>query len=389
MEFSFNNTEIAFRAKSDAELKNSNLLFTAIGYNWLVKAGPALVNMAFALHLPVKGIIKKTVFKQFCGGESIEDCSKTIDLLHSYKIGTILDYSVEGKEADEDFEFTTQQTIRTIRMAHNNEKIPFSVFKVSGLARLDLLTKVSEGKSLTPAEQTEFEKVRERIGRICKEAYIQHVRLFIDAEESWFQLAIDQIVEEMMELYNKEEVIIYNTVQMYRHDRLQYIADAYARAEQKGYHMGLKIVRGAYMEKERERAAQMGYTDPIQPDKAATDRDYNKALEFCITHIHRMAVCVGTHNEDSSAHMASLMQKHTIAKNDKRIYFSQLFGMSDHISYNLSHAGYFVSKYLPYGPVQSVLPYLFRRAQENTSVQGQAGRELSLVQQELKRRKLH
>lgn len=385
----FNNTEVAFKAKSHAELKNSHLLFTAIGYNWLVKAGPFLVDTAFALRLPVKGLIKKTVFKQFCGGESIEDCSHTIDSLFKYGIGTILDYSVEGKESDEDFEFTTQQTIRTIHMAHNNPKIPFSVFKVSGLARLDLLTKVSEKKQLTSAEEKEFAKIKERIGRICKVASEQQVRLFIDAEESWYQFAIDEIVDEMMSLYNKDRALIYNTVQMYRHDRLEFIKKSYEKAVAGHYYLGLKIVRGAYMEKERERAAKFGYTDPIQKDKKSSDHDYNEALKFCINHIDNMAICAGSHNEESSAYLAQLMEEKGISPNDSRVYFSQLFGMSDHISYNLAFSGYNVAKYLPYGPVQSVLPYLFRRAQENTSVQGQAGRELSLIKQELKRRKIH
>ena len=384
----FSNTEIAFKAKSNGDLRNSYMLFKALGYNWLVQVGPAMVSAAFAVSLPIKGIIKSTVFKQFCGGESIEDCAKTIESLNKYGIGTILDYSVEGKEAEEDFEHTTKETIETIAKAQNNPKIPFSVFKVTGLARMDLLTKVNDGKNLSSAEAAEFARVKERVNRICKVAYDKNVRLFIDAEESWIQNTIDNLVDEMMEMYNKNEIIVYNTLQFYRHDRLAFLKQSYQKAVEKNYHLGVKLVRGAYMEKERVRAQQLSYTDPIQPNKEASDKDYNEALQFCIKHIDRIAICAGTHNEESCKILAEMMAEAKLTNNERRIYFSQLFGMSDNLSYNLANAGYNVAKYLPYGPVKAVMPYLFRRAQENTSAKGQAGRELTLILREMKRRRL-
>jgi proline dehydrogenase len=384
----FSNTEIAFKAKSNGDLRNSYMLFKALGYNWLVQVGPAMVNAAFAISLPIKGIIKSTVFKQFCGGESIEDCAKTIESLSKYGIGTILDYSVEGKEAEEDFEHTTKETIETIAKAHNNPKIPFSVFKVTGLARMDLLSKVNDGKTLSSTETAEFARVRERVNRICKSAYDKNVRIFIDAEESWIQKTIDNLVDEMMEMYNKNEAIVYNTLQFYRHDRLDFLKQSFQRAVEKKYQIGVKLVRGAYMEKERVRAQQLSYTDPIQPNKEASDEDYNEALQFCVKNIDRIAICAGTHNEESCKFLAEMMAEANLPTNDRRIYFSQLFGMSDNLSYNLANAGYNVAKYLPYGPVKAVMPYLFRRAQENTSAKGQAGRELTLILKEMKRRRL-
>ncbi|MEI6881450.1 MAG: proline dehydrogenase family protein [Bacteroidota bacterium] len=384
----FSNTEIAFKAKSNGDLRNSYMLFKALGYNWLVRVGPAMVNAAFAVSLPIKGIIKSTVFKQFCGGESIEDCAKTIESLNKYGIGTILDYSVEGKEAEEDFEHTTKETIETIAKAQNNPKIPFSVFKVTGLARMDLLNKVNDGKTLSSDENDEFARVKERVNRICKSAYDKNVRIFIDAEESWIQKTIDNLADEMMEMYNKSEAIVYNTLQFYRHDRLAFLKQSYQKAADNNYHLGVKLVRGAYMEKERVRAQQLSYTDPIQPNKEASDKDYNEALQFCIKHIDRIAICAGTHNEESCKILAEMMGGSNLPNNDRRIYFSQLFGMSDNLSYNLANAGYNVAKYLPYGPVKAVMPYLFRRAQENTSAKGQAGRELTLILKEMKRRRL-
>lgn len=383
----FNNTEIAFKAKSDGELRNSHFLFKAIGYNWLVQIGPAMVNACFAIHLPIKGIIKATVFKQFCGGESINDCELAMNTMHKYGVGTILDYSVEGEEHESVFEATAEEIIRTVKKAAGDKRIPFSVFKVTGVMRFGLLESLNDGKTPTEAEAQELSKAKARIEKICQTAYDLNVRIFIDAEESWIQNTIDQIAEEMMMKYNSQKAIVYNTLQFYRHDRLAYLKEAFKRAEAANYHYGIKLVRGAYMEKEGERAKQLGYQNPIQPNKEATDKDYDLALEFCIDNIQKMAICAGSHNENSSQLLVSLMAKKGLNKNDERVYFSQLFGMSDHLSYNLAHHGYNVAKYLPYGPVKSVLPYLFRRAQENTSVQGQAGRELSLIEKEIKRRK--
>lgn len=384
---SFNNTEIAFKAKSNTELKKSYLLFKAIGYNWLVKTGPVLVNAAFAIHLPIKGLIRSTVFSQFCGGENMEDCNNTIDHLHSYKVGTILDYSVEGEEKEESFDATFRETLATIKKAVNNPKIPFCVFKVTGVGRFDLLAKVNNKENLTAEEESEFGRVKNRIYNICKAAHDSNVRIFIDAEESWIQDTIDTLAHEMMLEFNKKDCIVYNTIQLYRHDRLAFLKASYADAEKHNYLLGVKLVRGAYMEKERKRAEEKGYPSPIQPDKASSDRDYNEALRFSVEHIKRIHICAGSHNEDSSFLLTQLMAEKGIRHDDERIYFSQLFGMSDHISFNLANAGYRVAKYLPYGPVKAVMPYLFRRAAENTSVKGQAGRELTLISKEMARRR--
>lgn len=384
---SFDNTDIAFKAKTNASLQQSYFLFKVIGYNWLVKMGTPLVNTAFSIGLPIKGLIKKTVFKQFCGGESMDDCDQTMAELYRYGIGTILDYSVEGEEKEEVFENTMKETLLTIKKAANNPQIPFCVFKVTGMGRFDILAKVSSNETLTAAEETEFGKIKNRIYTICKSAFDNNVRIFIDAEESWIQESIDRMAEEMMKEFNQQSAIVYNTIQLYRHDRLAYLKECHKQAVEQHYILGVKLVRGAYMEKERKRAADLGYASPIQPDKTASDRDYDEALAFCIEHINRIHLCAGSHNESSSLLLAKLMDEQHIPNNDQRIYFSQLYGMSDHISFNLSNAGYNVAKYLPYGPVKAVMPYLFRRAAENTSVKGQAGRELTLISREVARRK--
>ena len=332
-------------------------------------------------------MIKQTIFEQFCGGESIDKCDRRIQSLAKYNIGTILDYSVEGKSSEDDFNRVTQETIRTILKAKEDDNIPFAVFKTSGLARLELLEKVSNSKiELNKEEKEEFKRVKERINSICKTAHKNNVRLFIDAEESWIQDAIDDIAVSMMRKYNSEQAIVFNTLQMYRWDRFAYLKQSYADAENGNYFLGLKIVRGAYMEKERERAEKMGYPSPIQKDKISCDNDYNLALRFCINHIDKIALCAGTHNEQSSMLLTQLMAENNILKNDQRVYFSQLLGMSEHISFNLSKHEYNVAKYMPYGPVKDVIPYLIRRAEENTSIAGQTGRELSLIIKEKKRR---
>lgn len=386
--FSFNNTEIAFKPKTNAELNKAHLLFKSLGLTWLVNSGPSLVNFAFGLRLPIKGLIKKTIFAQFCGGENIEECQAAIKVLKQYHIGTILDYSVEGEETTEAFEATAAETIRTIDQATNNPDIPFSVFKVTGVARMDLLQKWSSGNELSAEEQKGFDVTYQRINKICEHAYKNKVRIFIDAEETWIQPAIDFIAEEMMTLYNQQDCIVYNTIQFYRHDRLEYLKKLHQKTSDKKIILGIKLVRGAYMEKERLRAIEMNYPSPIQLTKEKSDQDYNLALNYCIDNIQNIHICAGTHNEESSYHLASIMKEKGINNEDERIYFSQLLGMSDHISFNLAKAGYRVAKYVPYGPVKSVLPYLIRRAQENSSAKGQAGRELSLIESELKRRKL-
>ncbi|MFM2208300.1 MAG: hypothetical protein RL213_2275 [Bacteroidota bacterium] len=382
----FEDTQTAFASKSDQDLLRAYWLFKVISFNWLVKISPPLVNAAIALRLPIKPLISATVFRHFCGGETISDCEKTIRTLYSFKVGTILDYSVEGKESETDFEHCLENTLATIRRAKGDPAVPFSVFKPTGIARFALLEKLNARLPLSVEEAEENTRFRNRFDTICRTASEYGVPVFIDAEESWIQDAIDDIATEMMSRYNRERVIVYNTVQLYRHDRLAYLTSAIGKAKAEGYKAGYKLVRGAYMEKERARAQKMGYPSPIQPDKSATDRDYNAALETCIGHLEHVAVCVGSHNEESNLLMTRLMERNGIVAGHPHIWFSQLYGMSDHITFNLSSAGYNVAKYVPYGPVTAVLPYLIRRAQENTSVAGQTGRELRLIMSERKRR---
>ncbi|MDA7768108.1 proline dehydrogenase family protein [Flavobacteriales bacterium] len=385
---SFDNTEIAFKAKSTSDLQKTYWLFKLVGNNFLVKLGPALLNIAFFLRLPIKSLIKNTIFEQFCGGESIKDCEKRIQSLARYNVNTILDYSVEGSSNKENFDLTASEIIRTIERAKDDENIPFAVFKTSGLARIELLEKISTNSTLNEKEKIEFELLKDRVKLICQKAYDLEVRIFIDAEESWIQNAIDDLATSMMRIYNTEKAIVYNTLQMYRWDRIAFLKQSYADAENGNYYLGLKIVRGAYMEKERERAAELGYSSPIQKDKESCDKDYDLALAYCINHIDKIAICAGTHNEKSSLKLIDLMRENNILKDDNRVYFSQLLGMSDHISFNLANEGYNVVKYMPYGPVKLVMPYLIRRAQENTSISGQTGRELSLIIKERNRRSI-
>lgn len=384
---SFDNTAVAFEAKSDAELKKANLLFSVVNNPTMSDLATGSVKIALKLGLPVKGIIKNTVFELFCGGETIEESKKTISELSKHGIGTILDYSVEGGVDEESFEITKAEIIKTVNTAKLSLDIPFSVFKVTGLASTPLLQKVQEGKELTKEEKAAFERIRQRVDDICKTAFESNVPILIDAEETWIQEPIDKMAYEMMEKYNKEKAIVYNTFQMYRSDMLDNLKRAFHYAAMNSHYLGAKLVRGAYMEKERERAEEKGYPSPINPSKEATDDAYNMALSFCIDNKQRVSVVNGSHNEYSNYYLALLMEKHSMAVNDPRVWFAQLYGMSDNISFNLSKAGYNVAKYVPYGPVKSVMPYLFRRAQENTSVAGQSSRELSLIRRELKRRK--
>lgn len=384
---SFENTKIAFSGKSDPELKKAYWLFKIISKNFLVKIGPPFVSFAINIGLPITGLIKKTIFKHFCGGDSIQDCDKTVRLLGRYGVGTILDYSVEGKEKEETFEATLREIIKTIERAKDDTNIPISVFKLTGIARFALLEKLDAKESLSSKEYQEFEKIKERVDAICRAGYEANVRVFFDAEESWIQDTTDYLALQMMQKYNKEKAIVYNTIQMYRWDRLEYLKNTHKIALADDFYLGVKLVRGAYMEKERKRATDFSYPSPIQPNKEASDQDYDLALHYCVDHIDRISLCAGTHNEASSMLLVDLMSQKGIAKDDKRIYFSQLLGMSDNLSFNLAHAGYNVVKYVPYGPVKAVLPYLFRRAQENTSIAGQTGRELKLLIKEIERRK--
>lgn len=384
---SFDDTSVAFSAKSDKELKKMHFLFSAMNNKLLVDIGTYLMKGSLRWGLPVKGLIKKTVFDHFCGGETIRECAATIQDLAKYNIGTILDYSVEGATDEKGFDRTTEEILMTIEKAKGNPLIPFTVFKVTGLASSALLEKKQKGEELSDKERQEFDLVRGRVEKICKKACENDVRVFVDGEESWLQDSIDELVYEMMAKFNQEKAIVYNTYQMYRKDMLANFRKAFHYAVTYNYYLGAKLVRGAYMEKERERAEEKGYEDPIQVDKAATDADYNRALLFCLDHKQRISLCSGSHNEYSNYYLTLLMDKHGLKNNDERVYFAQLYGMSDNISFNLSHAGYNVAKYVPYGPIKAVMPYLFRRAEENTSISGQSSRELTLIKTELKRRK--
>ncbi len=382
----FNNTEIAFADKTNADLKRSYWLFKIIGWSWLIKIGPTVLKIFMPFYFPIP-IIKATIFKQFCGGESIEDCETTISELAKNNIKTILDYSVEGKQEEEVFEENLQEALRTIQKAKQHPFIPFSVIKLTGFARFELLQKMNDKKQLSEKEIAEFEKVKTRVNTLCEAAFNSEIPLFIDAEETWIQDPIDMLVLEMMQKYNKQKAIVYNTVQLYRWDRLAFFKHLLEIAEKENFFIGMKLVRGAYVEKERERAIKMNYKDPIQKTKEDTDKDFNLALKFCVENINRISFCCGTHNEESSQYLIDLMKQHQLAINDSRIYFAQLLGMSNHISVNLAKANFNVAKYVPYGPVKDVTPYLIRRAEENTSIAGQTGRELQLILKELERRK--
>lgn len=388
MALDFSNTEIAFKGKSDKDLKKAYYLFKMVSSPGLVTFGNWATPIAFKLRLPIIGLIKKTIFNQFCGGEYIDECTAKIKELSDNKVGTILDYSLEGKESDADLDLTTAEVIKTIERAKNDPAIPFSVFKPTGISKFYLLEKANFGfDKLSAADAADLEKVKVRMHAICSKAKELNVPVFIDAEDSWIQDAIDILAEEMMVTYNTEKAIVFNTLQLYRWDRLDYLKKLHQKALSHNTKVGVKLVRGAYMEKERNRAAEKGYKDPIQPNKEATDADYNAALEYCVQHAADFSLCAGSHNEISAHTLADLLEKYGIAKDDKRFYFAQLLGMSDHITFNLSFNNYNVAKYVPYGPVKEVMPYLIRRAQENTSVAGQTGRELKLIVQERKRRK--
>lgn len=383
----FENTEVAFSLKSDSQLERAHFLFKMIQSQPMVRIGTAVTNFALKAHLPVEGLIRSTVFDHFCGGVTEEDCLPNIDNMYTKNVHAILDYSVEGKETEEQFDNALAKTLKTIDFAKEKEAIPFAVFKPTGFGRFALYQKITEKEALTTDEKSEWIRVVERYHTVCKAAVSKDVPLLIDAEESWMQDAADNLVEELMEIYNKEKAIVFNTLQMYRHDRLEYLKGLHQRAHQKGYHIGMKVVRGAYMEKERERAEEKGYPSPICVNKQATDDNYNAAIIYMMEH-QNMALFAGTHNEESSYLLMELAKKHNVAANDLRMWFGQLYGMSDHISFNLAKEGYNVAKYVPFGPVRDVMPYLIRRAEENTSVAGQTSRELNLIKTEKKRRKL-
>ncbi len=382
----FEDTKTAFALKSEAELERAYFLFKMIKSEPLVRIGTAITNFALKAHLPVEQLIRASVFDHFCGGVTEEDCLPVIEKMYEYNVHSVLDYSVEGKEAENQFDLALEKTLQNINFAKEKPSIPFAVFKPSGFGRFSLFQKISEGSSLTAQEQINWNNVIDRFETACKSAHDKDVCLLIDAEESWMQDAADDLIESMMEKYNTKKAIVYSTLQMYRWDRLDYLKKLHQSAQAKGYKIGMKMVRGAYMEKERDRAEEKGYPSPICKDKVTTDENYNAGIDYMLTG-KGLSLYAGTHNEVSTLKVMELAKAKGLKKNNKTIWFGQLYGMSDHITYNLAKEGYNVSKYLPYGAVRDVMPYLIRRAEENTSVAGQTSRELSLLKKERKRRK--
>jgi proline dehydrogenase len=382
----FNDTKTAFALKSDAQLRKASWLFKLVASKSLVGLGKKAAGLAMKLRLPIREVVKQTVYDQFVGGETIDECEEIIKKMLEHNVYSLLDYSIEGKETDADFDRTKDKIVQTIKYGASHEGVPFAVFKPTGVARFAILEKYSAGKPLSEFESRAWSRAKNRIEEICYTAYKFGLKVMIDAEESWIQKAIDDVTREMMERFNQEETVIYNTLQMYRRDRLEYLQESLEMARQKGYHLGVKFVRGAYMEKERQRAQEMGYPDPINPTKEASDKMYNDGLRFALEHLEEVSFVAGSHNEQSSQLLAQLMDEKGLDRNDRRIWFSQLYGMSDNLSFNLAEAGYNVVKYLPFGPVAETLPYLIRRAEENSAAGGQTSRELNLIEKELHRR---
>lgn len=384
----FDNTQIAFSLKSDTELERAYFLFKLIANEPLVRIGTAVTNFALKASLPVEGLIRATVFDHFCGGVNEDDSLKVVDKLFTKGVSSVLDYSVEGKEEEEQFDAVLEKTLKLIEFAKEKKAIPFAVFKPSGFGRIDLYEEVSLGKKLNLSEFDEWNRVVARFEKVCKASYDSDVALLIDAEESWMQDAVDNLVEEMMVKYNKSKPIVFNTLQMYRWDRLDYLKKLHEKAKAEGFFIGMKLVRGAYMEKENERAIEKGYPTPICASKEATDENYDAAVKYMVDHLDMMSIFEGTHNEASTYFLMNLMEEKGIKSTEDKIWFGQLYGMSDNISYNLAAEGYNVAKYLPFGPVKDVMPYLIRRAEENTSVAGQTSRELAMIKAERDRRKV-
>ncbi|UXP31187.1 proline dehydrogenase family protein [Reichenbachiella agarivorans] len=383
----FDDTEVAFNDKSDFDLKRMYFLFFTMNNPLIAKLGIWLTELALKIHLPIKFLVKKTIFAQFCGGESLKDSIKTVEKLGDSYIHTILDYSVEGESKEKVFDQNKVEIIQSLKLAQTTSNIPTGVMKLTGFVAFDLLVKKQARKEFTKEEQVRWDAFIQRVEEICQYAVDSEKYLFIDAEESWIQEPIDEIVNDLMKKHNKRTVYIFNTYQLYKKSSLDSLKAIHQKAKDEGFKVGAKLVRGAYMEKERERAREKDYPDPIQVDKAATDQAYDEALAYCVSHIKTISVCAGTHNEKSSQYLTQLMEERQIRKDDPRVFFAQLYGMSDNISYTLADLRYNVAKYVPYGPVKKVLPYLMRRAQENTSIAGQSSREFLLVKHEMKRRK--
>ncbi|MGF7232981.1 proline dehydrogenase family protein [Arachidicoccus sp.] len=393
MSISFDNTEIAFAYKSDKDLKSAKNLFSAMSYSLLSSLGTRFTPFLVKTGLPINGLIRKTIFKQFVGGETLEETGRVCNMLNEYNVSAILDYGVEGKESEESFEHATEEFIRVIRFAATQKNIPLIAIKITGLARFKLLEKLNEAPRLRSGvhdnemQEIEWAKVRERLVRICDVAKETNIGILVDAEESWIQDPIDRITMEMMELYNTEKPLVYNTIQLYRQDRLQFLKMSHDIARQQNFILAVKLVRGAYMEKERARAMDKGYSSPIQKNKEATDLDYNLAVKYCFDNIETVSYVIATHNELSALKAAEQLEEKGLQRNHPNVHFSQLYGMNDNMTFNLAKNGFSVSKYLPFGPIRDVIPYLMRRAQENSSVKGQTSRELSLINKEISRRK--
>jgi len=386
MDPNFEDTAIAFQLKTDSELERAYFLFKLIANEPLVKIGTAVTNFALKAHLPIEGLIRATVFDHFCGGVNEQDCMPIIDKMYEKGVCSILDYSVEGKEEEDQFDFVLNKTLQVLDFVKEKEAIPFAVFKPTGFGRFELYGKVSAGEALSETETMEWQRVVDRYDKVCKKAHNLDVALLIDAEESWMQDAADDIVLQMMRKYNKKKPVVFNTIQMYRWDRMDYLRKLNGHAVLENFKVGLKVVRGAYMEKENERANELGYKSPICVSKQVTDQNFDEAIAFMMDNLERISIFAGTHNEESCLKLIDLMRQKKRSVSDANIWFGQLYGMSDHITYNLTDIGFNVAKYVPYGPVKDVMPYLIRRAEENTSVAGQTTRELALLQQEKKRR---
>lgn len=384
----FNNTQIAFADKSDSQLRKAFWMFKLIEQPALTSLGTNVLNFAVHHNFPFAGnIVKATLFEQFCGGETRDESLKVVKQMFKRGVGSIFDYSIEGKEEEATFDAVCTEIKDIVKFSVGNPALPFIVFKPTAFGRIGIYEEVGKGVELSSSQKAEWERVVKRFDEVCKMCFENNKKVMIDAEETWMQKAADHLVEEMMEKYNQEKPIVWNTIQMYRTGRLEYMAENLQRAKEKGYFIGYKIVRGAYMEKERDRAKEMNYPDPIQPTKEASDINYNSAIDFVLANLDKVSAFFGTHNEKSTELVMDKMAAKGISSDDNRIYFGQLYGMSDNITYALSDKKYNVAKYLPYGPVKDVVPYLTRRAQENTSVAGQTGRELGLIQKELDRRK--
>ncbi|MDR1983292.1 MAG: proline dehydrogenase family protein [Prevotellaceae bacterium] len=383
----FKNTQIAFESKSNNDLRRAKFLFNSIKHTWIVNLGKVFVYVTSKLRFPVGWLLKPTIYKQFVGGETLTKCTPLAQQLMKYNIRSIFDYSAEGGGSADDIQDTLDEFISSIKYAKDNDSVAYAVFKPTAFTTDEILEKASAKTKLTDEEQKQYDEYRQRFEKLCQCAYDCNVRILVDAEDYCFQDAIDEFTDEMMRKFNKKRAIVFTTFQMYRHDRMPYLERLYQDACKNDYIIGMKFVRGAYMEKERERAKQFGYPDPICPTKQATDENYNNGLRYVIEHIDKFEVFSGTHNEESNQVLADLIEKYSLARNDNRIFFAQLYGMSDNISYNLAHEGYNVTKYIPYAPVKKVLPYLIRRAEENTAIAGQTARELELIKTEIKRRK--